>query len=461
MRVTTISLVGLLLLMVTSTAFAAGGIPWVYDLGEAQQMAQRDRRLLLLHFYADWCGPCRNLEQSVFPDANVSRALAASYVPVKINVDRNQELAKRYGVSQIPTDVIADSQGRVLHQTSSPSNPVQYVQLLNGLAANFAAVPPIHAVSTQVPRPEDQAQTPPSQNAWDSPWLPQDRQSDAPDSYRPRLPAADASDGSTAPQDPSYDVAPLISQAGSTAGRKSTWQPDATDSRWQGGAVGATGPQPPTSPSLPSTGSTQVNPYVSASPGSGSPASSAPQAADGSRETWGQIPNAPKTNTAQERSPQWNQQSTAPPSPSGGGFRNPYAQPSTPPTAPPATPNVSSGPPLALDGYCPVTLAEEEKWAKGDRAWGALHRGRTYLFRDQEQQQRFLADPDRYSPVLSGYDPIRYVDAGEPIPGLRQHGMWFRGKIYLFADEGSLDQFSRNPEHYAQRSHEIMMAAGR
>jgi YHS domain-containing protein len=39
--------------------------------------------------------------------------------------------------------------------------------------------------------------------------------------------------------------------------------------------------------------------------------------------------------------------------------------------------------------------------------------------------------------------------------------MWFRGKIYLFADEGSLDQFSRNPEHYAQRSHEIMTMAGR
>jgi YHS domain-containing protein len=39
--------------------------------------------------------------------------------------------------------------------------------------------------------------------------------------------------------------------------------------------------------------------------------------------------------------------------------------------------------------------------------------------------------------------------------------MWFRGKIYLFADEESLERFSAAPEGYSQRAHEIMMAAGR
>jgi len=124
-------------------------------------------------------------------------------------------------------------------------------------------------------------------------------------------------------------------------------------------------------------------------------------------------------------------------------------------------PSGVAGAPLTMDGFCAVTLAEQERWVKGDPRWGAVHRGRTYLFLSQQHQQRFLADPDRYSPVLSGYDPTRYVDRGELVPGQRRHGMWFRGKIYLFADEESLDRFSTAPEVYAQRAHEIMMAAGR
>jgi YHS domain-containing protein len=116
--------------------------------------------------------------------------------------------------------------------------------------------------------------------------------------------------------------------------------------------------------------------------------------------------------------------------------------------------------PLALDGFCPVTLASNERWQQGDRQWGAIHRGRTYLFTSQRYQQMFLADPDRYSPMLSGYDPVRYVDRQELVPGLRQHGMWFGGKMYLFADEPSLERFSRSPEYFAQRAHDIMMRAG-
>ena len=150
----------------------------------------------------------------------------------------------------------------------------------------------------------------------------------------------------------------------------------------------------------------------------------------------------------------------------GSGFVNPYATNSdgAPTNSPPSQALASApatNPPLAMDGYCPVTLAEGEKWEKGSRMWGARHRGRTYLFVSQKQQQRFLADPDRYSPVLSGYDPTRFVDYGEPVTGQRRHGMWFRGKIYLFADEASLQRFSLNPEHYSQKASEIMMAGGR
>ena len=105
-------------------------------------------------------------------------------------------------------------------------------------------------------------------------------------------------------------------------------------------------------------------------------------------------------------------------------------------------------PPLAFDGYCPVTLADQATWTKGDPRWGAVHRGRTYLFPNPAAQQRFLAAPDLYSPVLSGFDPVRYLEAGEMVEGKREHGVFYRDRVYLFADEDSLQRFGSRPDFF-------------
>ena len=57
-------------------------------------------QLLMVDFWADWCGPCKML-------APVIEGLGDEYegkaVIGKINVDEEQELAIRYGVMSIPT----------------------------------------------------------------------------------------------------------------------------------------------------------------------------------------------------------------------------------------------------------------------------------------------------------------------------------------------------------------------
>ena len=57
-------------------------------------------QLLMVDFWADWCGPCKML-------APVIEGLGDDYegkaVVGKINVDEEQELAIRYGVMSIPT----------------------------------------------------------------------------------------------------------------------------------------------------------------------------------------------------------------------------------------------------------------------------------------------------------------------------------------------------------------------
>jgi hypothetical protein len=95
----------------------------------------------------------------------------------------------------------------------------------------------------------------------------------------------------------------------------------------------------------------------------------------------------------------------------------------------------SQAPPICLDGYCAVTLLETKKWKKADPQFGAVHRGRTYLFADADQQKKFLANPDGFAPVLSGYDPVRFATTGQLVEGSRAFGVITPGdnRIFLFA----------------------------
>ena len=145
----------------------------------------------------------------------------------------------------------------------------------------------------------------------------------------------------------------------------------------------------------------------------------------------------------------------ASPDPPGVANASPWPERDVPASAPP-----EQAPP-ALDGFCCVTLVEQEKWVKGDVRWGAVHRGQVYLFAGEEQQRRFLADFDRYAPALSGYDAVRFVATGTLTAGKRTHGVFYRGQVYLFADEAALQQFWSAPERYAAavRGEEYRQAA--
>jgi YHS domain-containing protein len=103
---------------------------------------------------------------------------------------------------------------------------------------------------------------------------------------------------------------------------------------------------------------------------------------------------------------------------------------------------------FGLDGYCPITLAEQKRWQVGDRRFGAMHRGKTYLFAGPIEQQKFLASPDRYAPAISGEDVVAAVDQGQSVQGKREFGVEYQGRTYLFASPASRQIFCQNTQRY-------------
>jgi YHS domain-containing protein len=116
----------------------------------------------------------------------------------------------------------------------------------------------------------------------------------------------------------------------------------------------------------------------------------------------------------------------------------------------------AGAPPLAFDGFCPVSMRTIWKWVPGDARWGAIHRGCTYLFAGPEEQQKFLANPDYYSPALSGVDPVLAIDHRQSVPGMREHSLDYDNQFFLFSSEATLQQFTANPERYASGVRQAM-----
>lgn len=265
----TIAIVGLSFLP------AAAEIPgWHSDFETARQTAQQQNRPMLLHFYADWCFPCKRMEKDVLSRPAVLQVLTSNLVLVKINVDRSPDLAKRFGINQFPSDVIVDPTGERILSSTGYQEADKYV--------SFARL--------------GQRQ------------------------YSEQLAATAAS------------------------------------------AVG-----------------TQAEP-------------------------------APETTPA----------------------------------------DASEPPMIALDGYCPVALAETRKWVKGNADFASEHRGQIYYLSSIEQKTAFDADPRKFVPQLLGCDPVILRDTDLAVPGSIRFGAYYDDELFLFASQENRKAFKSEPERYTR-----------
>lgn len=71
--------------------------------GNFEEKVLKSEKMVLVDFYADWCGPCRMMSPTI---DEIAEELQDSVKVGKVNVDENQELAIKYDVMSIPTIII-------------------------------------------------------------------------------------------------------------------------------------------------------------------------------------------------------------------------------------------------------------------------------------------------------------------------------------------------------------------
>ncbi len=83
--------------------------------------------LIMVDFWADWCGPCRMLGPVI---EDLEGQYAGKAAVGKVNVDDEPDLAMRYGVMNIPT-VIFFKDGRELDRVVGVMPPETFTDILD------------------------------------------------------------------------------------------------------------------------------------------------------------------------------------------------------------------------------------------------------------------------------------------------------------------------------------------
>ena len=97
-------LIPLMMCLVLSVmAFAQTGVDFQHlTFDEALAKAKAEKKLVFVDCYTTWCGPCKTMTPIIKEIAKEHNEIKF----VKVDVDKNEELAIKYNVMSIPTMII-------------------------------------------------------------------------------------------------------------------------------------------------------------------------------------------------------------------------------------------------------------------------------------------------------------------------------------------------------------------
>lgn len=380
------------LLTVSSLAQGIGYQPplrWESDLNVATARAEQENRPLFIHF----CLPNQQMETEVFVHTNIASHLQANYVIVKINASENASLAQKFAVTAVPTDIILKA-GQIIHRRVGEITADRFSDYLGFLQKTIQ--------SDKNPAPAPSASVPAARAPF---------QGTNPVGFPNVVPPATAvqpQPGTVPPPDniSILDVVPdPFGRQQLPGGQQTLMSMDMVP--------------PP------------INNSFVQSPFANNPlriTESAVRPAIEHESPAYKMSNAPQVLA--EKSP-----------PLATGIMPAMLEV-------PAPAKMMIEVPLALEGFCPVTLCAEERWVSGNPAYCTMYQGHIFRFASLEALTTFVRNPANYIPVAMGEDIVLMADRNKRVEGDRKFGAWFQGRIFLFSSQETLNAFENRPRYY-------------
>lgn len=101
-----------------------------------------------------------------------------------------------------------------------------------------------------------------------------------------------------------------------------------------------------------------------------------------------------------------------------------------------------------LKGFCPVALRDDRELENALPEHHSTFKGRTFYFSTADAKAEFDEHPLQYTPISGGQDVVLLAENVKK-EGSLDHAVWFKGRLYLFTSQKTLEQFVATPKKFA------------
>ena len=106
-----------------------GGVKWLdYDKGMA--LAKSQQKKVFINFYATWCSFCKMMDTKTFTDAAVVDYLNNNFISVKVDVDKEMDVAAQYNIRPLPDVWFISENGEAIGNKPGYISPEEMLPVL-------------------------------------------------------------------------------------------------------------------------------------------------------------------------------------------------------------------------------------------------------------------------------------------------------------------------------------------
>ena len=112
---------------------------WGDNLDLALNQASDSNKIIMIDFMAQWCPPCKKMDQETFSNESVIKKLN-EFILLKIDVDKQQDVAKKYngnarkyGGMGIPNILFLDKEKNIVHRIVGFHDADQLISVMDSV----------------------------------------------------------------------------------------------------------------------------------------------------------------------------------------------------------------------------------------------------------------------------------------------------------------------------------------
>jgi thioredoxin-related protein len=122
------SLIGMTILIIVTlfcfspTFGSSEKVDWqTYEEGMA--IGKEKAKKVFIYFWAGWCGYCKRMDAITFNDPGVISVLNQHFIPVRVNLDKEKNVARGYNVRGVPVSWFISETGEKIASKAGYAPP--------------------------------------------------------------------------------------------------------------------------------------------------------------------------------------------------------------------------------------------------------------------------------------------------------------------------------------------------